>query len=183
MLTSFESVRNRIKRRLFKKYLRKYLPSTKYFDHQVQVQVQVLSFSKCQVQVQVQVQYLLYLSTQVLKYVSTWTHPWFVLEEMCASGKVIIRFNRLLKTEIVQFRISRILLHLPLLGKVIRWYWTMQLAFLVSILHSAGLEILDSLLLSVHSIGNLYLRKQLDGVPRLVASGKSIHEALALSML
>ncbi len=102
---------------------------------------------------------------------------WLIL--LIAMG--IVAFVSLLRRERVRFRWHRLLLHLPLIGRLGRGLNTARFARTFSILTASGVPVLEAMRLSAEVMGNLPMRGAVNDASHRVREGRGIARALEQS--
>ncbi|MET0591495.1 MAG: type II secretion system inner membrane protein GspF, partial [Polyangiaceae bacterium] len=106
---------------------------------------------------------------------------WFVLVGAIALG--IFAFNRALRNVTTRRKLHRLLLKLPLFGRVTRGVNTARFTRTLSILTSSGVPALEALRISASVIANLPMREAVDEAAVRVREGGAIGRSLAQSKL
>ena len=98
-------------------------------------------------------------------------------------GLVIVSlvFQRLLATPDVRLRWHRLLLKLPILGKLSRGTNTAQFASTLSILASSGVPLVDAMRIAGEVLSNAWLRRLVSEATSKVSEGTSLSSALQSS--
>ena len=73
---------------------------------------------------------------------------------------------------------DRLLVSVPIIGKLERIIFTARFARTLSSLYTAGIPIVTTLQIAKKTVGNLYIEEQFDEMIRQVRAGVSLHEAL-----
>ena len=92
-----------------------------------------------------------------------------------------IVFKRMMKIPVWRFKYHRLLLRLPLIGRMVRGLNTARFARTLSILASSGVPILDAMSISAQVVQNLPMRKAVDDAAVKVREGMAINRALEQS--
>ncbi len=90
-------------------------------------------------------------------------------------------FNLLLRKEAFRSAWHRWLLHVPLVGRLIRGLNTARFARTFSILSASGVPVLEGMRIAAEVVSNLPMRKAVDEAARRVREGSSINRALLKS--
>ena len=92
-----------------------------------------------------------------------------------------IVFKQMMKIPVWRFKYHRLLLRLPLIGKMVRGLNTARFARTLSILASSGVPILDAMSISAQVVQNLPMRKAVEDAAVKVREGMAINRALEQS--
>ena len=92
-----------------------------------------------------------------------------------------IVFKRMMKIPVWRFKYHRLLLRLPLIGRMVRGLNTARFARTLSILASSGVPILDAMSISAQVVQNLPMRKAVEDAAVKVREGMAINRALEQS--
>ena len=92
-------------------------------------------------------------------------------------------FKHRLKDKAFQLKIHRWLLHVKLLGKVVRGLNTARFARTLSILNSSSVPLLESMQISANVLDNEFMKKQVYSAANYVREGSSLRAALAQTKL
>jgi len=90
-------------------------------------------------------------------------------------------FNLLLRKEGFRSAWHRWLLHVPLVGRLVRGLNTARFARTFSILSASGVPVLEGMRIAAEVVSNLPMRKAVDEAARRVREGSSINQALQKS--
>lgn len=93
----------------------------------------------------------------------------------------IIIFKQMIKIPVWRFKYHRLLLRLPLVGRMVRGLNTARFARTLSILASSGVPILDAMSISAQVVQNLPMRKAVEDAAVKVREGMAINRALEQS--
>lgn len=93
----------------------------------------------------------------------------------------IIVFKQMVKIPKWRFKYHRLLLRLPLVGRMVRGLNTARFARTLSILASSGVPILDAMSISAKVVQNLPMRKAVEDAAVKVREGMAINRALEQS--
>lgn len=104
------------------------------------------------------------------------TKRWYILIIIAVVLVFFILFLR--ASEPVRYKIDKIKIHLPKIGKLLRTIYTARFARTFSSLYSSGVSIMNALQISSTTIGNRYIAQQFGAVVNDVRSGVSISNAL-----
>lgn len=91
----------------------------------------------------------------------------------------IIALTLIMKIPAVLMQKDKLLVHLPIFGKLEKIIFTARFARTLSSMYSSGIPIVTSLTISKKTIGNYYIEKQFDDVIATVRTGGSLSEALS----
>lgn len=101
---------------------------------------------------------------------------WYVL---ILLGIVIYIIGKILcSIPTVRFWMDKLEIHLPMIGKLRKVIYTARFARTLSSLYSAGISIMNCLLIAKTTIGNSYIEKQFDQVIADVRAGSNLSEAI-----
>ncbi len=93
----------------------------------------------------------------------------------------IITFKQMVKIPVWKFKYHRLLLRLPLVGRMVRGLNTARFARTLSILASSGVPILDAMSISAQVVQNMPMRKAVEEAAVKVREGMTINRALEQS--
>ncbi len=115
--------------------------------------------------------------TQVLIAISDWLREYglFLLIALCVLMVVV---NRILQQKHMQLRYHRMLLTLPLIGKVSRGLNTARFARTLSILSASAVPLLEAMRISSDVLENRYIKQQVAEAAVNVKEGSSLRAAL-----
>jgi len=82
------------------------------------------------------------------------------------------------KNEKFKYLLNRFIFSLPVLNKLLVEIELSRFSHAFSILLKSGIEIINSIKMSIDSIGNLFLRKKFSEVPTSLKRGKSLHYSI-----
>ncbi len=99
---------------------------------------------------------------------------------LMAAG-VGITINLYLKTEIGKFRRDKLILHLPLIGMMIRKAAMARFASIFAILQASGISVLETMSILSETIGNAALSKAFENIMDRLEEGRGIAGPLATS--
>lgn len=116
--------------------------------------------------------------TQFLIALSDWVKA-YVVHTIVAIILLITAFNRALKNDAFRLRIHRIVLRLPVFGKVIKGLNTSRFASTLSILTASAVPILEGMRISGQVLLNDYIKKLILESAVLVQEGSSLRMALS----
>ncbi len=122
------------------------------------------------------------LLTRALIALSNFIQNWWFLI-IGAIGLAIAAFVQALKNEATRRRLHRLLLKMPLFGRVTRGLNTARFTRTLSILTSSGVPALEALRISASVIANLPMREAVDEAAVRVREGGAIGRSLAQSKL
>jgi general secretion pathway protein F len=89
-----------------------------------------------------------------------------------------VTFGYALRSRAVRFRFHRLLLVMPLIGRLVKGLETARFARTFSILVASGVPVLDGMRISAQVMNNLPMREAVDTAARRVREGSGIHLAL-----
>ncbi|MBO6114592.1 MAG: type II secretion system F family protein [Lachnospiraceae bacterium] len=116
-------------------------------------------------------------STTLLLGISNYVkNKWYVL--LIVAAILYIAFKIIFSIPSVKYYKDKLEIHLPVFGKLRKVIYTARFARTLSSLYSAGISIINCLLISRNTIGNLYIEKQFDQVIADVKSGSNLSEAI-----
>lgn len=104
---------------------------------------------------------------------------WPVLLLMAVGGGILI--NIYLKTEIGQFRRDKLLLHLPLVGMMVRKAAMARFASIFAILQASGISVLETMSILSETINNAALSRAFENITERLEEGRGIAGPLATS--
>ncbi|BFT31959.1 type II secretion system inner membrane protein GspF [Alteromonas sp. D210916BOD_24] len=115
--------------------------------------------------------------TQLLIAISDWLRQYglFLLMALCVLMVVV---NRILQQKHMQLRYHRVLLTLPLIGKVSRGLNTARFARTLSILSASAVPLLEAMRISSDVLENRYIKQQVAEAAINVKEGSSLRAAL-----
>jgi type IV pilus assembly protein PilC len=117
------------------------------------------------------------VSTQILLAISEYVKTkWYVL--LFVAAIIVIVVKLLFSIPQVCYHKDRLLLHMPVAGKLLKVIYTARFARTLSSLYSAGISIINCLMIAKNTIGNSYIESQFDAVIAEVRSGGNLSEAL-----
>jgi type IV pilus assembly protein PilC len=117
------------------------------------------------------------VSTQILLSISNYVKDkWYVI--LFVVAVVVMVFKLLFAIPAVGFYKDKIMIHMPVAGKLLQVIYTARFARTLSSLYSAGISILNCLLIARSTIGNSYIESQFDGVIAEIRSGGNLSEAI-----
>ena len=103
-------------------------------------------------------------------------NKWYVI--IIAAAVLYIAFKIIFSIPAVKYHKDKLEIHLPVFGKLRKVIYTARFARTLSSLYSAGISIINCLMISKNTIGNLYIEKQFDQVIADVKSGANLSEAI-----
>ncbi|MCU7553503.1 type II secretion system inner membrane protein GspF [Alteromonas sp. ASW11-19] len=115
--------------------------------------------------------------TQVLISISTWLQN-YGLVLLGAIAIMVLLIQRLLKQKAMKLRYHRLLLRLPLIGKVSRGLNTARFARTLSILTASAVPLLESMRISSDVLENQHIKNQVAEAAVNVKEGSSLRAAL-----
>ena len=97
-----------------------------------------------------------------------------------ATGTVValLIFARLLKRPEFKYRMDRLMLRLPLAGRLVRGMNTARLARTLSILSASNVPLLDAMRIAAEVLGNLPMRRAVEKAAERVREGASLANSL-----
>lgn len=99
---------------------------------------------------------------------------------LLAAG-VVVLVNIYLKTEIGQFRRDRLILHLPLVGVLVRKAAMARFASIFAILQTSGISVLETMPILSETINNAAMSKAFENITERLEEGRGIAGPLAAS--
>lgn len=120
--------------------------------------------------------------TRILIVVSDWMQA-YGLYTLLAVITFILVWGRLLQQEKFRYRVHSRLLHLPIIGKLVRGVNTARFARTLSILTASAIPLLDGLLITSQVMGNLRMREVVEEAADDLREGSSLRAALGKSKL
>ena len=118
--------------------------------------------------------------TQVLISISDFFREYGLYLGMALFLAIII-FKQMIKIPVWLFKYHRLLLRLPLVGRMARGLNTARFARTLSILASSGVPILDAMSISAQVVQNMPMRKAVEEAAVKVREGMTINRALEQS--
>ncbi len=118
--------------------------------------------------------------TQVLISISDFFREYGIYVGVALILSIII-FKQMIKIPKWRFKYHRLLLRLPLVGRMVRGLNTARFARTLSILASSGVPILDAMSISAQVVQNLPMRKAVEDAAVKVREGMAINRALEQS--
>jgi len=103
-------------------------------------------------------------------------HNWILLLSTIVIG--IVLFSWLLRREGPKRQFHKLLLRLPLIGRLVRGMNTARFARTFSILASSGVRVLEAMRISAEVVTNLPMRSAVEDAARRVREGMAINKAL-----
>ncbi|MBQ8923959.1 MAG: type II secretion system F family protein [Lachnospiraceae bacterium] len=103
-------------------------------------------------------------------------NKWYVI--LIVAAVCYIAFKIIFSIPKVKYLKDKLELHLPVIGKLRKVIYTARFARTLSSLYSAGISILNCLMISRSTIGNSYIEKQFDQVIADVKAGSNLSEAI-----
>ncbi|MBQ9608256.1 MAG: type II secretion system F family protein [Lachnospiraceae bacterium] len=103
-------------------------------------------------------------------------NKWYVI--LIVAAVLYIAFKVIFSIPKVKYYKDKLEIHLPVIGKLRKVIYTARFARTLSSLYSAGISIINCLLISRNTIGNSYIEKQFDQVIADVKSGSNLSEAI-----
>src|SRR5690554_4963657 len=120
--------------------------------------------------------------TRILIVVSDWMQA-YGLYTLLAMIVFLLVWGRLLQQEKFRYRVHSRLLHLPIIGKLVRGVNTARFARTLSILTASAIPLLDGLLITSQVMGNLRMREVVEEAADDLREGSSLRAALGKSKL
>lgn len=115
--------------------------------------------------------------TMILMAISDFMQKFWLLVIALLLG-LWIGFKALLRIDRMRRRWHRMLIHMPLIGKLQKVICTSRFARTLSFLYTAGIPIVPSLQIARKTIGNDYIDAQFDDVIPLVRAGNNLSDGL-----
>lgn len=116
-------------------------------------------------------------STRVLLGISNFVKTkWYVLIFVAIVLHMIIKL--VFSIPKVRMGKDKFLLHMPVAGKLLRVIYTARFARTLSSLYSAGISIINCLIIAKNTIGNQYIESQFDSVISEIRAGGNLSEAV-----
>jgi type IV pilus assembly protein PilC len=101
---------------------------------------------------------------------------WYILLFAAAllfmAGKIIFSIKK------VRFLKDKLMLHVPVFGKLFKVIYTARFARTLSSLYSAGISIINCITIARNTIGNSYIESQFDTVISDIRAGGNLSDAL-----
>lgn len=117
------------------------------------------------------------LPTRILYAITGFTSKyWYVVIFGIAAGLIVIR--SICSIVAVRLALDKMLIHMPLIGKLWKVIYTARFARALSSLYSAGIPIVTAMQIAKSSIGNTYIEKQFDTAIPVVRGGGNLSEAI-----
>lgn len=91
---------------------------------------------------------------------------------------LIPAFKRYINTKSGRIHIDRLLLKIPVIGKLLNLICLSRFCNVLSSMDNAGINITQAIRLSIDSVGNKYIESKLEPIVHLLESGQSISKAL-----
>jgi type IV pilus assembly protein PilC len=92
---------------------------------------------------------------------------------------VVMVFKILFAIPKICYYKDKIMLHMPVAGKLLKVIYTARFARTLSSLYSAGISIMNCLTISRSTIGNVYIESQFDAVIAEIRSGGNLSDAIS----
>lgn len=118
--------------------------------------------------------------TQVLISISDFFREYGIYVGIALVFAIII-FKQMVKIPVWKFKYHRLLLRLPLVGRMVKGLNTARFARTLSILASSGVPILDAMSISAQVVQNMPMRKAVEEAAVKVREGMTINRALEQS--
>ncbi|MBR1816887.1 MAG: type II secretion system F family protein [Lachnospiraceae bacterium] len=116
-------------------------------------------------------------STTIMLGISNFVkNKWYVI--LIVAAVCYIAFKIIFSIPKVKYLKDKLELHLPVIGKLRKVIYTARFARTLSSLYSAGISILNCLMIARSTIGNSYIEKQFDQVIADVKAGSNLSEAI-----
>jgi len=117
------------------------------------------------------------LATRILIGVSDFVKTrWYVLIAVAAILWIVFRFA--FKIDKVRYLRDKLLISMPVFGKLQKVIYTARFARTLASLYAAGIQILNSLEIARTTIGNAYIEQQFEELIGTVRSGGNLSEAV-----
>lgn len=99
---------------------------------------------------------------------------------LCIAGAValVILVRAICSIASVRLVLDRMMVHMPIAGKLWKVVYTARFARSMSSLYTAGIPVVTAMGIAKNSIGNTYIEKQFDGAVPVVRGGGSLSDAL-----
>jgi type IV pilus assembly protein PilC len=117
------------------------------------------------------------VTTQILLAISNYVKTrWYVI--LVVAAIVVMAVKLLFSIPKVRYYKDKIMIHMPVAGKLLKVIYTARFARTLSSLYSAGISIINCLTISKNTIGNTYIESQFDSVIAEIRSGGNLSEAI-----
>jgi type IV pilus assembly protein PilC len=117
------------------------------------------------------------LITKIMMGISNFlTGNWLLLLILTITGFFGIRYA--MTFESVQYQYDKMLLNIPMVGKLLKKIYSARLASSLALLYSSGVSVINSLQLSMGIIGNKYIEKHFPNVIEKVSTGDTIAKSI-----
>lgn len=117
------------------------------------------------------------LPTRILYAITGFTSKyWYVVIFAIVAGLILIR--AICSIVVVRLALDKMLIHMPLIGKLWKVIYTARFARALSSLYSAGIPIVTAMQIARSSIGNTYIEKQFDTAIPVIRGGGNLSEAI-----
>ncbi len=119
------------------------------------------------------------LSTRVMFGISDAIRQYW-LQIFIFAAFILVLLKALLGVSSIKYRIDRLKLRLPVVGKLLKIVYTARFARTLSSMYSSGIPMITSLQIGSQTIGNAYIERQFDEVIQHIRSGESLSQALGI---
>jgi type IV pilus assembly protein PilC len=117
------------------------------------------------------------VTTQILLAISNYVKTrWYVI--LVAAAIVVMAVKLIFSIPKVRYYRDKIMIHIPVAGKLLKIIYTARFARTLSSLYSAGISIINCLNIAKNTIGNSYIESQFDAVIAEIRSGGNLSEAI-----
>jgi type IV pilus assembly protein PilC len=117
------------------------------------------------------------VSTEILLGISGYvTQKWYLFVVLIVI--LVVAIKVLFSIPKVKYQKDKLLLHMPIAGKLLKVIYTARFARTLSSLYSAGISIINCLNIARDTIGNTYIEKQFETVISQVRAGHNLSEAV-----
>jgi type IV pilus assembly protein PilC len=117
------------------------------------------------------------LSTRILLAISSYVkNKWYVL--LFAVVVFVVAVKLLFSIPKVHYYKDKLLLYLPVAGKLLRVIYTARFARTLASLYGAGVSIMNCLTIAKGTVGNIYIESQFDAVIAKIRSGGNLSDAI-----
>lgn len=99
---------------------------------------------------------------------------WMLIGVLC----IVALITGLLRIDTVRFKVDRMKLKFPKIGKLLGTIYTSRFARNMCSLYTSGISIINGLMIVKDNIGNKYLESQFDEVIRMVRNGTSLSQSV-----
>ena len=99
---------------------------------------------------------------------------WLLIGILCIFGLI----TTLLRVEKIRYRVDKMKLKIPKIGKLLRIIYTARFARNMCSLYTSGISIINGILIIRNTIGNKYIEAQFDSVVGMVRNGTSLSQSV-----